>query len=97
NLIHAYGVLDQEQRWVRLAEQSLAELDKPREGGVTGRIDPAGRIRLAVEAALAQAERLRQEGKTAQADEGRRAHEMLYRDDPDSAAVRDLLRKGGAQ
>jgi eukaryotic-like serine/threonine-protein kinase len=94
NLIHAYGVLDQEQRWVRLAQQGLAELDKPREGGMTGRIDPAGRIRLAVEAALAQAEKLRQEGKTAEADEVRRALEQLYRDDPDAAAVRDLLRKG---
>jgi hypothetical protein len=94
NLIHAYGVLDQEQRWVRLSQQGLAELDKPREGGMTGRIDPAGRIRLAVEAALAQAERLRQEGKTAEADEVRRALEQLYRDDPDAAAVRDLLRKG---
>jgi eukaryotic-like serine/threonine-protein kinase len=94
NLIHAYGVLDQEQRWVRLAQQGLAELDKPREGGKTGRIDAAGRIRLAVEAALAQAERLRQEGKTAEADEVRRALERLYRDDPDAAAVRDLLRKG---
>ena len=97
NLIHAYGVLDQEQRWVRLAQQGLAELDKPREGGVAGRIDPAGRIRLAVEATLAQAERLRQEGKTAEADEVRRALEQIYRDDPDAAAVRDLLRKSGGE
>lgn len=92
NLIRAFGLVEKEQRWVRLAKFGIARLDEPGESVPPPKIDPAIRAREGIGAALAEAERLRAAGDSAGADAIRAALERLYRDDPDPG-VREMLKK----
>jgi hypothetical protein len=91
NLIRAFGVVEKEQRWVRLARIGLDRLKDPKETAAT-RTGDSRTARDDVAAALARADQLRHAGKTAEADDVSQALEKLYRDDPDPA-VRELFRK----
>jgi eukaryotic-like serine/threonine-protein kinase len=71
NLISAFGGVEAERRWVDLAERGLQRLAEP----TYSRSE-------AIEAALARARTLRDDGKRAQAQAIWRALEDLYRDDP---------------
>jgi hypothetical protein len=80
-LVDAFRGVPSEAPWVKLAEAALQPPDKA---------PPAERQLETVEAALKEAQRLRDDNKPDEADKIRRALEKLYGDDPQ---VRKLLDK----
>ncbi|HKB03467.1 MAG TPA: serine/threonine-protein kinase [Gemmataceae bacterium] len=86
----AFGGVPSEARWVDLCR--LAAARAPTTEGALRRPATAAGIRATSE----RARSLRAEGKTAEADAVWDALENLYRDDPDAAEIRELIRKDRA-
>lgn len=86
-VVAAFAGVESEAHWVELARQAAARMP-PQEGALHR---PAGAA--AVNASLARARALRTDGKAAEADAVLDALDTLYRDDPDAADIRDLIRK----
>ena len=80
----AFGPVESEARWVELARLGLAALDQPGNHLVHPSLD-----RRPFDTALAEAKKLADAGKVAEADAAFRALEALCRDD---AAALDLIR-----
>jgi eukaryotic-like serine/threonine-protein kinase len=85
-LATAFAGVETEARWVELARQAAGRV--PAQEGALQRVSAAG-----IRAALDRARALRADGKTAEANAIWDALDALYRDDPDAAAIRDLIRK----
>jgi tetratricopeptide (TPR) repeat protein len=83
NLIQSFSGVPAEKRWVELAERGLGRLDEP----------PAGDRFASARAALADARKLRDEGKREAAEQIWHSLEALYRDDPTATLVLSELRK----
>jgi hypothetical protein len=83
----AFAGVASEARWVELCRQAAARI--PTSEGALHRPATAAAIRATSDRAKA----LRAEGKTAEANAVWDALEALYRDDPDAAEIRDLIRK----
>jgi hypothetical protein len=85
NVVRAFAGIESEERWVRLAEQGLAELDE---------VQPSDSRRdVALKQALRRARQLRGEGKAGEADEILSALEALYQNDPLSQEVLKEVRR----
>src|SRR5829696_8015703 len=82
----AFAGVESEARWVELARQAAGRL--PTQDGALHRPTAA-----TVRATIDRAKALRAEGKTAEADAVWDALIELYRDDPDAAEIRELIRK----
>jgi eukaryotic-like serine/threonine-protein kinase len=82
----AFAGVPSEAPWVELARQAAGRL--PSQDGALHRPSAA-----ALRAAIERAKALRAEGKTAEADAAWDALAELYRDDPDAADIRELIRK----
>src|SRR5207248_1734483 len=85
DLVRAFAGVPAEARWVKLAEQGLADL---------GRVAPAPAARWeSVRQALAEARRLRDAGSKEEAARIWQGLEELYRDDPTAGEVLAELRR----
>ena len=85
NVIQSFREVESEQRWVRLAEKGMAELQKR---------SPAGEHRwTAVREALQRARQLRDRGQRKEAEEIWNGIKELYRNDPSAASVLAELRR----
>lgn len=82
----AFGGVPSESHWAELARQAAGRL--PSQDGALHRPTAAS-----VRATIERAKALRAEGKTAEADAVWDALTELYRDDPDAAEIRELIRK----
>lgn len=83
NVVRAFGGVESEHRWVELSRRALAELVK----------HPAPRTNTtAVQEAIAQVRKFRQNGQHAEADAMLKAIEELYRDHHDVAEMLRGLR-----
>ncbi len=91
NLVQAYAGIEEEKRWVILAREGIQRLD---DQGIPAH--PSGQTTLAekVHRTAAEIQRLREAGKTKEAERLRRALEYLYRDDPEIATLREMLQGG---
>jgi serine/threonine-protein kinase len=85
-LATAFAGVASEARWVDLARQAAGRVG-PQDGALHR---PTG---AGLRAALDRARALRADGKTAEAEAVWDALDALYRDDPDAAAIRELIRK----
>jgi hypothetical protein len=85
-VVVVYGGVD--DKWVEFSRQAAARV--PPGDGALRRPAAATEVR----AALDRARALKATGKSAEADGLLDALEALYRDDPDAAEVRELIRKG---
>jgi hypothetical protein len=85
-VVAAFTGVPSEAAWVELARQAAGRL--PSQDGALHRPSSA-----AVRATIERAKALRAEGRTAEADTVWDALAELYRDDPDGAEIRDLIRK----
>jgi hypothetical protein len=83
NLVRSFGAVPPERRWVELAERGLGRLGEPGSG------DRFASAR----AALAEARKLRDDGKPEKAEQIWQGLDALYHDDPTAAAVMAELRK----
>jgi serine/threonine-protein kinase len=79
NLVRSFTGVESEQRWVALAQEALAEMQK--------RAPTARRNVAPVQAALERARQLQKEGKRKQAEEIWSGLEALYVDDPAGAEI----------
>jgi hypothetical protein len=82
----AFAGVPSESHWAELARQAAGRLSA--QDGALHRPTAA-----AVRATIERAKALRAEGKTAEADAVWDALTELYRDDPDAAEIRELIRK----
>ena len=83
----AYAGIEGEARWVDLARQAAARL--PAQEGTLHRPAAAAALRQALE----RARTLRAADKPREAAEILDALDALYRDDPDAAEIREMIRK----
>jgi eukaryotic-like serine/threonine-protein kinase len=86
-VVAAYAGIEGEARWVDLARQAAGRL--PPQEGTLHRPAAAAALRQALE----RARTLKAAGKVKEATEILDALDDLYRDDPDAAEIRELIRK----
>jgi hypothetical protein len=86
-VVAAYAGIDGEARWVDLARQAASRL--PAQEGALHRPASAAALKQALE----RARTLKAANKPKEAADVLDALDALYRDDPDAADIRDLIRK----
>jgi serine/threonine protein kinase len=86
-VVTAFSGIESESHWVELARQAAGKM--PAQEGTLAR--PAALA--ALKGAIERAKILRRDGKDTEADAVLNALEILYRDDPDAAAIAAMIQK----